>query len=52
MLGLGRVVEGREAEAAALAMQAKYGQVHADFLAEMTRGQQDWEIIEIRPWDE
>ena len=25
---------------------------HADFLAEMTRGQQDWEIIEIRPWDE
>ena len=51
-LGLGRVVEGREAEAAAEAMQAKYGQVHADFLAEMTRGQQDWEIIEIRPWDE
>ena len=51
-LGLGRVVEGTEAEAAAQAMQAKYGQAHADFLAEMTRGQQDWEIIEIRPWDE
>jgi PPOX class probable F420-dependent enzyme len=52
VLGLGRVIEGKEAEAAAQAMQAKYGQAHTDFLTEMTRERQDWEIIEIRPWDE
>jgi PPOX class probable F420-dependent enzyme len=48
-LGLGRVVEGGVAEAAGDALLAKYGQVHIDFLIEIA---QDWEIIEIRPWDE
>jgi PPOX class probable F420-dependent enzyme len=52
ILGLGRVVEGPLSEFAAQAMQAKYGQVHTDFLAEMTSGRQEWEMIEIRPWDE
>ena len=51
-LGLGRVIEGIAAEAAAQAMHHKYGQAHTDFLAEMTRGLQEWEVIEIRPWDE
>jgi PPOX class probable F420-dependent enzyme len=51
-LGLGRVVEGKDAEAAGNALIGKYGQAHIDSLVEITREAQDWEIIEIRPWDE
>jgi len=54
-LGLGRVVEGEAAEAAGNALLAKYGQEHIDFLAEIAQDAheaQEWEIIEIRPWDE
>jgi PPOX class probable F420-dependent enzyme len=51
-LGLGRVVEGSQAEEAGQAMQAKYGEAHVEFLIEVTRTNQGWEIIEIRPWDE
>jgi len=52
VLGLGRMIEGILAEAAARSIQEKYGQAHTDFLAEMTRESQEWEVIEIRPWDE
>ncbi len=51
-LGLGRKVEGKAAEAAGNALLAKYGQVHFDFLVEIAREAEEWEIIEIRPWDE
>ena len=51
-LGLGRKVEGKAAEAAGDALLAKYGQVHIDFLVELSQEAQEWEIIEIRPWDE
>jgi PPOX class probable F420-dependent enzyme len=52
ILGLARVVASAQSEVAAQAMQAKYGQAHTDYLAEMTSGRQEWEVIEIRPWDE
>jgi PPOX class probable F420-dependent enzyme len=51
-LGLGRTVEGRQAEAATHALQAKYGQAHTDFLGAIAGEEQGLETIEIRPWDE
>ena len=52
LLGLGRTVEGKEAEAAAEALHAKYGQAHTEAMVAIAGEEQSWEIIEIRPWDE
>jgi PPOX class probable F420-dependent enzyme len=51
-LGLGRPVDRNESEAAENALLSKYGQAHTDFLIEIARGEQEWVVIEIRPWDE
>jgi len=53
-LGLGRIVEGKEAEAAAHALEAKYGRAHAEAMVAMSGSGEEpsWETIEIRPCDE
>ncbi|MEO8287850.1 MAG: PPOX class F420-dependent oxidoreductase [Chloroflexota bacterium] len=52
ILGLGRVVEGREAEAAVQALHSKYGEYFASVMAKLATTDEEWETIQIRAWDE
>ena len=52
ILGLGRVVEGREAAAALQALHSKYGEYFAAVMAKLATTEEEWEIIQIRAWDE